>query len=119
MCGYRQATCFDALHKSIMCCAVLCCAVCAMLRGAVLRRAVPCRAELCRAERCGVLSCAVICDYVHEQEMGVKTWESARIARSSVASTCTHDDAFTRTGPGHFSLSALCQQEMVSSERTR
>ena len=44
------------------------------------------------------------------QETGVKSWDSMRIAKSSVASACMHDPAFVRTQPGHFALRALYQQ---------
>ena len=37
----------------------------------------------------------------------MKTWEEARIAKSSVASTCGHDPAFSRVGPGVFALRAI------------
>lgn len=47
------------------------------------------------------------------QEANVKKWESSRIARSSVASTCTHDAAFVRVGNNMFALKALCQPDMV------
>ena len=42
---------------------------------------------------------------VHASE--VKTWEDARIAKSSVASSCTHDPAFVRLQKGRFALRAL------------
>ena len=38
---------------------------------------------------------------------GVKRWEDARIAKSSVASSCTHDPAFVRLQKGRFALRAL------------
>ena len=38
---------------------------------------------------------------------GVKTWEDQRIAKSSVASSCTHDPAFVRLQKGRFALRAL------------
>lgn len=38
---------------------------------------------------------------------GVKSWEDARIAKSSVASSCTHDPAFARLQKGRFALRAL------------
>lgn len=38
---------------------------------------------------------------------GVKTWEDQRIAKSSVASTCTHDPAFARLQKGRFALRVL------------
>ena len=38
---------------------------------------------------------------------GVKRWEDQRIAKSSVASSCTHDPAFVRLQKGRFALRAL------------
>ncbi|BDA50716.1 probable tyrosine-protein kinase BAZ1B at N-terminal half [Coccomyxa sp. Obi] len=38
---------------------------------------------------------------------GVKSWEDMRIAKSSVASSCTHDPAFARLQKGRFALRAL------------
>ena len=38
---------------------------------------------------------------------GVKHWEDQRIAKSSVASSCTHDPAFVRLQKGRFALRAL------------
>ena len=38
---------------------------------------------------------------------GVKRWEDPRIAKSSVASSCTHDPAFVRLQKGRFALRAL------------
>ena len=38
---------------------------------------------------------------------GVKTWPEARIAKSSIASTCGHDPAFVRIGAGVFALRAV------------
>lgn len=40
-------------------------------------------------------------------ERGVKTWPEARIAKSSIASTCGHDPAFVRIGAGVFALRAV------------
>ena len=40
----------------------------------------------------------------------MKTWESMRIAKSTVSSACSHDAAFVKTQPGHFALRALHQQ---------
>ena len=42
---------------------------------------------------------------VHASE--VKHWEDQRIAKSSVASSCTHDPAFVRLQKGRFALRAL------------
>ncbi len=44
-------------------------------------------------------------DAVHASE--VKVWEDQRIAKSSVASSCTHDPAFVRLQKGRFALRAL------------
>ena len=44
-------------------------------------------------------------DAVHASE--VKRWEDQRIAKSSVASSCTHDPAFVRLQKGRFALRAL------------
>ena len=44
---------------------------------------------------------------VHASE--VKHWEDQRIAKSSVASSCTHDPAFVRLQKGRFALRALIQ----------
>ncbi|KAK9824389.1 hypothetical protein WJX72_009931 [[Myrmecia] bisecta] len=41
------------------------------------------------------------------QSSGVKVWEDQRIAKSSVASICGHDDAFARIGQGRFALRAF------------
>lgn len=45
-------------------------------------------------------------DYIIQQlaARGVKTWEEARIAKGSIASTCVHDPAFVRIGVGTFAL---------------
>ena len=54
------------------------------------------------------------------QASGLKTWDGARSANSSVAATCTHDRAFLRTGPGQFALRAFRQETMqVSMTRLR
>ena len=49
------------------------------------------------------------------QASGLKTWDGARSANSSVAATCTHDRAFLRTGPGQFALRAFRQETMQVS----
>ena len=38
---------------------------------------------------------------------GVKSWEDMRIAKSSVASSCTHDPALARLQKGRFALRTL------------
>ncbi len=52
-------------------------------------------------------------------ERGVKTWEEARIAKSSIASTCGHDPAFMRVGPGTFALRAITHLPEVRSDWIR
>ncbi len=46
---------------------------------------------------------------------GVKSWEDMRIAKSSVASSCTHDPAFARLQKGRFALRALRPDLEVSA----
>ncbi|KAK2078741.1 hypothetical protein QBZ16_003581 [Prototheca wickerhamii] len=41
------------------------------------------------------------------QDTGLRAWEDPKAARNSVASTCGHDAAFLRVGPGRFALRAL------------
>lgn len=48
-------------------------------------------------------------------ERGIKTWPEARIAKSSIASTCGHDPAFVRVGAGQFALRAITHLPEVSA----
>jgi hypothetical protein len=43
----------------------------------------------------------------------VKTWDEARIAKGSLASTCGHDPAFVRIGVGTFALRAITHHPEV------
>ncbi|KAL6770363.1 hypothetical protein ACKKBG_A34655 [Auxenochlorella protothecoides x Auxenochlorella symbiontica] len=47
-------------------------------------------------------------------DAGLRAWDDTRAARNSVASTCGHDPAFVRVGPGRFALRALVPLEGVA-----
>ena len=51
------------------------------------------------------------------QASGVKKWELAKTAQSSINGTCTHDLAFKRTGPGRFVLRLLLDKQMQVSQQ--
>ena len=62
-------------------------------------------AQALKAAGCDGLDTGELVEAVHVSE--VKRWEDPRIAKSSVASSCTHDPAFVRLQKGRFALRAL------------